>query len=219
MCTTLCVGFFQPSMHKKFFIYNSEYKIVEQKQTVQKVTKLPEQVNKPPLKQKSKTISETKTLKTKKVEPSKQTTTVKTQKKDTPKVKSVVTKTVKKEATKAEQEVIQWNIWRSNLQNQIMKDAKLPITPEGTIFKFEFDVDKYGRIYNVKTWSTTSMFTPYAIQYIAPVIKGYQGHSILNFPSGSNRISTTVQGGWKISGTAKYSSPEDYRDFETIIKN
>lgn len=44
-------------------------------------------------------------------------------------------KTVSEEE-KARQEVILWNQWRSNLQNKIMSDVKLPIMPEGTIFKF-----------------------------------------------------------------------------------
>lgn len=125
-------------------------------------------------------------------------------------------KTVSEEE-KARQEVILWNQWRSNLQNKIMSDVKLPIMPEGTIFKFSFDVDKYGKISNVQTWSLTPNCTPYAIQYIAPVIRGYQGREILNFPAGSNRISTTVEGGWKISQTAKFSTPEDYKDSEKII--
>ena len=98
-----------------------------------------------------------------------------------------------------------------------MSDVKLPIMPEGTIFKFSFDVDRYGKISNVKTWSLTPAYTPYAIQYIAPVIRGYQGRDILNFPEGSNRFSTTVEGGWKISQTAKFSTPEDFKDAERVI--
>ena len=45
--------------------------------------------------------------------------------------------TVKQPKTLTEQEEeIEWNKWRSNLQNQIMKDVKLPIIPQGTVFKF-----------------------------------------------------------------------------------
>ncbi|MBR1681701.1 hypothetical protein IJ707_07925, partial [bacterium] len=117
-----------------------------------------------------------------------------------------------------QQEEIEWNIWRSNLQNQIMKDVKLPIIPQGTIFKFEFDVDKYGKVSNVQTWSQTNTYTPYAIQYIAPIIRSYQGHSILNFPEGSNRTQTHVTGGWKIASSVKYSTPKDYNDTESVVK-
>ena len=121
------------------------------------------------------------------------------------------------QAEKEQQELIMWNVWRSNLQNKIMQDTKLPIIPEGIIFRFQFDVDKYGKISNVQTWSLSPSYTPYAIQYIAPVIRSYQGRDILNFPQGSNRISTTVEGGWKISKTAKYSTPADYKDSEKVI--
>lgn len=124
---------------------------------------------------------------------------------------------IAKEQQEAEQlELIRWNKWRSDLQNKIMQDVKLPIVPQGTVFKFSFDVDKYGKVMNIQTWSTNPSFTPYAIQYIAPVIRNYQGKSILNFPEGSNRISTTVEGGWKISSSTKYSTPADFKDIETV---
>ncbi len=124
---------------------------------------------------------------------------------------------IAKEQQEAEQlELIRWNKWRSDLQNKIMQDVRLPIVPQGTVFKFSFDVDKYGKVMNIQTWSTNPSFTPYAIQYIAPVIRSYQGKSILNFPEGSNRISTTVEGGWKISSSTKYSTPADFKDIETV---
>lgn len=129
--------------------------------------------------------------------------------------------TAQKQATEAErvrQEEILWNKWRSDLQNQIMRDTKLPIVPQGTVFKFSFDVDKYGKVTNVHTWSTTPTYTPYAIQYIAPVIRSYQGRSILNFPAGSNRVATTVEGAWKIAQTAKYSTSADYNDSERVTR-
>lgn len=116
-----------------------------------------------------------------------------------------------------QEEEIAWNIWRSNLQNKIMRDVKLPVLPNGTIFKFKFSVDKYGKVSNVQTWSPTPAYTPYAIQYIAPVIRSYQGHSILNFPTGSNRVTTEVNGSWKLSPTEKFSTPLDYNDVEKKI--
>ena len=57
-----------------------------------------------------------------------------------------------------------------------------------------------------------------AIEHIAPVIRGYQGREILNFPSNSNRITTKVEGGWKISDKSVFSTPMDYNDTEKVIK-
>ena len=257
--TTIGICALQPQMHKTFFVYNSDYVIVEPADKVEVVKNLPAQVNQPQKEEKKVTVQkvvkslpkttqkpvEKKSVKNspqpvQKIQTSQQTvnpllsmlketsTTESAQQKVVEKNVQTAPQSVKKEETKpaaktvteeekARQEVILWNKWRSNLQNKIMSDVKLPIMPEGTIFKFSFDVDKYGKISNVKTWSLTPAYTPYAIQYIAPVIRGYQGRDILNFPEGSNRFSTTVEGGWKISQTAKFSTPEDFKDAEKVI--
>lgn len=157
-----------------------------------------------------KPVQQTQTVKTK---PTVSTTTTKPVQKPVQQVEKVQTKP---QTLTEQQEEIAWNKWRSNLQNQIMKDSKLPPIPNGTVFKFSFTVDKYGKVTNVKTWSLDSKYTPYAIQFIAPVIRGYQGHSILDFPFGSNRVITNVDGGFKISNTSKYSTPNDYNDTETV---
>ena len=117
-----------------------------------------------------------------------------------------------------QEETIAWNVWRSNLQNKIMQDTKLPIMPAGIVFKFSFSVDKYGKVSNVQTWSETPAYTPYAIQYIAPVIRSYQGRAILNFPSGTQRTATNVTGGWRISANEKFSTPHDYNDVEKVVR-
>ena len=257
--TTIGICALQPQMHKTFFVYNSDYVIVEPADKVEVVKNLPTQVNQPQKEEKKVTVQkvvksvpkttqkpvEKKIVKNspqpvQKIQTSQQTvnpllsmlketsTTESAQQKVVEKKVQPAPQSVKKEETKpaaktvteeekARQEVILWNKWRSNLQNKIMSDVKLPIMPEGTIFKFSFDVDRYGKISNVKTWSLTPAYTPYAIQYIAPVIRGYQGRDILNFPEGSNRFSTTVEGGWKISQTAKFSTPEDFKDAERVI--
>ena len=118
----------------------------------------------------------------------------------------------------AQEEEIAWNVWRSNLQNQIMRDVKLPTIPQGTKFNYTFKVDKYGKITEVKTYATPSSYTPYAIQYIAPVIRSYQGRSILNYPAGTQRTIVEAYGAWKISTSSKYSTPQDYNDVEKVIK-
>ena len=108
------------------------------------------------------------------------------------------------------EEEIAWNVWRSNLQNQIMRDVKLPILPNGIVFRFSFNVDKYGKITNIYTYSDNSLYTPYAVQYIAPVIRSYQGKTILNFPEGSSRLATEFKGGWKISSSERLSRSEEH---------
>lgn len=144
-------------------------------------------------------------------------TVVKQEQKQEPHVIQTQTQATPKVLTQKEEEIA-WNVWRSNLQNKIMQDVKLPALPSGIIFRFSFNVDKYGRITNIYTSSDNPAFTPYAIQYIAPVIRSYQGKSILNFPEGSSRISTEFKGGWKISASERLSTPQDYNDYEKVIK-
>ena len=131
-------------------------------------------------------------------------------------VKKQTAQSVKTAAQKEQEELILWNKWRSDLQNRIMQDVKLPIVQQGTVFRFAFDVDKYGKITNISTWSDNAMYTPYAIQYIAPVIRSYQGRDFMNFPTGSNRVTTRVEGAWKIADKTTYSTPADFKDVEKI---
>ena len=198
-------------------VFNSDYTVVEQKVETNVEKNLPTTTQLPQKEVKT-TKLETPVVKTENVK--KAETTVKKE----PQVQKTTPKTVHKPQTTAKktltvkEEEIAWNIWRSKLQNQIMKDVNMPIIPQGTIFKFSFNVDKWGKISNVQTWSLTPSYTPYAIQYIAPVIRSYQGKSILDFPAGSNRTSTEVTGGWKIASSQRYSTPQDYNDTEKIKK-
>ena len=171
----------------------------EQKTAVQKTQQAPKTtaVKTETSKPKTETVKEVKTV---------QIPVVKEEVKQTPQVKVLTQK----------EEEIAWNIWRSNLQNKIMQDVRLPLIPNGIVFKFSFTVDKFGKVSNVQTWSMTPAYTPYAIQYIAPIIRSYQGKSILNFPQGTARTTTEVTGGWKISENERYSTPQDYNDVERV---
>lgn len=215
--STLCICISKPQMHKSIMLYNSDYTIVEQKTETTVDKKIPTTTQLPQKEVKTTNI-ETQSLKTETIAKPENTINriSKTQKTSTQKIEKQKTSTTK--TLTAREEEIAWNIWRSRLQNQIMKDVNMPILPQGIVFKFTFDVDKYGKISNVQTWSLTPNYTPYAIQYIAPVIRSYQGKSILDFPTGSNRTSTEVLGGWKISSTQRYSTPQDYNDTEKIKK-
>ncbi len=214
---TISICALKPKMHTNVLVFDSSYKIVEHNIDTTVEKDIPT-VSQKQEEEKTQKKVETVTQEQNKNQTPKQTTVKLT--KDTkykPAETKKVTVTQPKILTEQEEE-IEWNKWRSNLQNQIMKDVKLPIIPQGTVFKFEFDVDKYGKISNVQTISLSPEFTPYAIQYIAPVIRSYQGHSILNFPQGSNRTQTHVKGGWKIAQISKYSTPKDYNDTEKIKK-
>lgn len=237
---SFCAVCIHPVMHKNIMIYNYEFKVptVTQETTRTIKEELPSKTNtvkteKSTITEKSaktKQITATNINQTKNKNLTKQTnkTITKNNNSNTINKTTTVTETIpetkKTEIVKvtqtqnnnAEEELILWNKWRSDIQNQIMNDVKMPIIKEGTIFKFSFEVDKYGRITNIKTWSTDPIYTAFAIQYIAPVIRSYQGKSILNFPTGSNRFNTIVEGGWKISKTLKYSTPEDFKDTEVI---
>ncbi len=234
--TSLCIGAFKPQMHKTVMIYDSDYKIVEAIPQVETVKNIPTQTNTSKaekvttkIQQETKKATSVNTVNqtTQKQPTTTKTSTAKTETK-TVTLPQSIQKIIKDETEpqrevvqiqqETEEELILWNKWRSNLQNSIMNDVDLPYIQEGTIFRFSFEVDKYGKITNIKTWSLTPNYTPYAIQYIAPVIRSYQGRSILDFPAGSNRFSTVVEGGWKISKITKYSTPEDYMDTEKVKK-
>lgn len=227
---TACICSVKPQMHSSVVVTDSSYMVTEQDYKPEEVKKNDviatvsrEELQKPKTVAKKvvepvtntvqkKQVSEKKNNIAKKVEAPKKVM-------QAPKQEKVVTKTQTKPATTtmtAKQEEIAWNVWRSNLQNQIMKDSKLPDIPTGVVFKFKFTVDKYGKVSSVKTWSLNPSYTPIAIQYIAPVIRSYQGHSILDFPSGTNRVITDVEGGFKVSTSSRYSSPTDYNDVETV---
>lgn len=238
------VCFVQPKMHTPVLIYNSDYEIVETTPIVKDVnpittkeTKVIQKTISQPVKQ-----PEQKVIKSKQVQNSQTTEkkqplkSIETTKKTVSYPKTKVSQTEKKiEKAPAKQEVkkqtetltqkereeiIAWNIWHSNLQNSIMRDTRMPHVQNGTMFYFTFNVDKYGRVSDVKTWSGTPDYNVFAMQYIAPVIKGYQGKPILNFPQDSQRITTKFEGHFRVNnaGQNKYSSASDFNDMEKIRK-
>lgn len=200
---------------------NQETKVKQQTQSAPKQTTVKQTVTKPKTQTASKSVTSTVTKPTatdiKKVEiPKIEKTVVQIPAPQSQPTKGAEVSTPK--TITAQKENIAWNIWRSNLTNKIMQDTKLPDIPNGTVFQFSFNVDKYGKISNVQTGANPANYTPYAIQYIAPVIRSYQGRAILNFPEGTQRTSTQVTGKWRISASEKYSTPQDYNDIEKVIR-
>lgn len=242
---TFGVCIIKPQMHSRVIVYDSSYEIVEEKNNKEEIENVVEVIAQKTIEEPKANVQKTeiKEIKNNKIEEKKTVVkneepkaakTVEVKKETKPISKAVVQKeaptptiqTKKTETPKTEtiqtlteqQETIAWNKWHSDIQNQLMQDVKLPILPNGVVFHFSFTVDKYGKITNIQTYSTNPKYTPYAIEYIAPVIRSYQGKAIVEFPKGSKREITNFKGGWKLSNEAKFSRPEDYNDSEVIRK-
>ena len=115
-----------------------------------------------------------------------------------------------------QEEIIAWNRWRSNLQNQIMRDSRIDYAPLGTLFTFTFVVDKFGNISNIKIMCSNPNYMDIARSRVKPAIANLQRKPILKFPKGSRRTSTIFIGGFTIETHEIYASPENYSDYERI---
>lgn len=115
-----------------------------------------------------------------------------------------------------QEEIIAWNIWRSNIQNQIMKDSDIGFAPQGTVFTFSFVVDKFGNVSNIKVECSHPYFMDTARAGVKPAISRLQGKPILNFPKGTQRTVTTVNGNFVISTQNIFSTPGDFSDYERV---
>lgn len=115
-----------------------------------------------------------------------------------------------------QEEIIAWNKWRSNLQNQIMKDSQIDYAPLGTLFLFTFVVDKFGNISNIKVECSNPNYMDVARNNVKPAIANLQKKPILNFPKGTQRTSTVVTGVFLIGTQERYSTPNDFSDYERV---
>lgn len=116
-----------------------------------------------------------------------------------------------------QEEIIAWNRWRSNLQNQIMRDSQIDYAPLGTIFLFTFVVDKFGNISNIKVECSNPNYMDIARTRVKPAIANLQKKPILNFPKGTQRTSTVVTGIFLIGTEERYSTPNDFSDYERVV--
>jgi hypothetical protein len=112
------------------------------------------------------------------------------------------------------EELIAWNIWRSNLQNRIMELSDVD-ADYGTIFFFSFKVDENKNISNVKVVATTSSGREY-IPAVRKAIFKTNHTDILTFPKGTKRKIVDFNGGFLMGAYEQYSSPSDYHDFERV---
>ena len=115
-----------------------------------------------------------------------------------------------------QEEIIAWNKWRSNIQNQIMNDSDIDYAPLGTMFMFTFVADKYGNVSNIKVECSNPNYMNVARNNVKPAIARLQKKPILNFPRGTQRTSTVVTGVFLIGTQNRYSTPNDYSDYERV---
>ncbi len=116
-----------------------------------------------------------------------------------------------------QEELIAWNKWRSNIHNQVMKDSNAGVAPFGTMFTFSFLVDKYGNVSNVKVSCSNNFCMDIARNNLKPAISNLQRKPILNFPRGTQRTSTVVNGSFMIGSEDRFSTPSNFSDIERVV--
>lgn len=115
------------------------------------------------------------------------------------------------------EELIAWSKWRSNVHNQIMKDSDIGYAPYGVVFTFNFLVDKYGNVSNIKVESIPAQYMDIARNGVKPAISRLQKKAVLNFPKGTRRTSTVVNGSFSVGVQNVFSTPDQFRDFERVV--
>lgn len=116
-----------------------------------------------------------------------------------------------------QEELIAWNKWRSNIHNQVMRDSNAGSAPFGTMFTFSFLVDKYGNVSNVKVSCSNNFCMDIARNNLKPAISNLQRKPILNFPRGTQRTSTVVNGSFMIGSEDRFSTPSNFSDIERVV--
>ncbi len=116
-----------------------------------------------------------------------------------------------------QEEIIAWNKWRSNIQNEVMKHSGIENAPLGTVFIFNFVVDKFGNVSNIKVICSNPNYMDLARNNMKPAIANLQRKPILNFPRGTQRTSTVVTGSIILGTYERYSTPADYSDYERVV--
>lgn len=113
------------------------------------------------------------------------------------------------------EEIIAWNVWRSELQNRIMDESAIE-APVGTLILFSFDVSENGSISNLKYTCTNRQYAADAKADMISILKRLQGDSILDFPPNTQRKNVRFKGGFILDYDTVYSKPSDYSDYERI---
>lgn len=113
------------------------------------------------------------------------------------------------------EEIIAWNIWRSDLQNKIMDMSALE-APVGTMVSFSFRVNDKGRISDLRFSCTNKQYAADAQSDLISVLQTIEGTEILVFPKSTQRTQIIFKGAFLLDFATQYSSPSDYSDFERV---
>ena len=115
----------------------------------------------------------------------------------------------------SKEEIVAWNVWRSNLQNRIMDESGIE-APVGTLILFSFDVSNTGHITNLRYTCSNKEYATDARADMVRILRKLEGNPILNFPPNTKRTGVKFKGGFLLDYTTQYSTPEDYSDYERI---
>ena len=113
------------------------------------------------------------------------------------------------------EEVVAWNVWRSNLQNTIMMESALE-APVGTLITFAFDVSKSGKITNLKYSCSSKKYEATARADMVSVLRRLEGKPVLTFPSNTKRTNVKFKGAFMLDYSTSFSKPSDYSDYERV---
>ena len=115
----------------------------------------------------------------------------------------------------SKEEIIAWNVWRSNIQNRIMDTSNVN-ADVGALYTFTFNVDAAGNISNIEVRSNYKDKASKDAVYSA--IQRLSNTPILKFPQNTNRKKVRFTGGFMVATYTQYASPSDYNDFERILR-
>jgi len=112
-------------------------------------------------------------------------------------------------------ELIAWNVWRSNLQNQIMMESSIE-APVGTLITFSFNVSAQGNITNLKYSCSNKKYAKEARADMVRVLQNLRYTEILKFPSNTKRTNVKFKGAFLLDYSTSFSKPSDYSDYERV---
>ena len=117
-----------------------------------------------------------------------------------------------------EEEQIDWNNWHSKILNKLITEAKSAPDnqPFNTLNYIEFDVDNNKNIINIKIYTDPQQYSKSAKKHFSSVVRLLNNDDILTYPKDSQRKITHFKAILQKSNKTKLSTPDDFKDIETI---